>query len=85
MLSAREFVLQLRHLLFCIVQHTTEFIGEPQIGGGAVNCWAALQLRAQAFPATDLHLLQSSQGVAALCPRFGPERAERKCSFVISG
>ena len=50
MLSAGEFILQLRHLLFCIVQHAAKFIGEPQIGGGAVNCWAALQLRAQAFP-----------------------------------
>ena len=50
MLGAGKFVLQLRHLLFCIVQHAAKFIGEPQIGGGAVNCWAALQLRAQALP-----------------------------------
>src|SRR5947199_6341562 len=50
MLSAGEFIFELGHLLFCIVQHVTKFIGEPQIGGGAVNCWAALQLRAQAFP-----------------------------------
>ena len=50
MLSAGEFILQFRHLLFCIVQHTAKFIGEPQIGGGPVNCRAALQFRAQSFP-----------------------------------
>src|SRR5437899_9643580 len=50
MLGAGEFILQVRHLLFCIVQHAAKFIGESQIGRGAMNCWAALQLRAQSFP-----------------------------------
>src|SRR5207244_9507172 len=50
MLGAGEFILQLRHLLFGIVQHGAEFVRETQIAGGAVNCRAALQLRAQPFP-----------------------------------
>src|SRR5438552_6135513 len=50
MLSAGEFIFELGHLLLGTVQHTAKFVGEPQIGSGAVNCWAALQLRAQAFP-----------------------------------
>src|SRR5439155_25843985 len=30
--------------------HAAKFIGEPQVGRGAVNCWTPLQLRAQSFP-----------------------------------
>ena len=37
MLSAGEFILQLRHLLFSIVQDTAEFVRQPQIGGGALG------------------------------------------------
>ena len=47
MLSAGEFILQLRHFLFGVVQHGSEFVREPQIAGGAMNFRAAFQLRAQ--------------------------------------
>src|SRR4029077_97668 len=49
MLGAGVFVLELRHLLFCVIQHAAEFIRQPQIGGGTVNFWTTLQLRAQSF------------------------------------
>src|SRR6266481_3106826 len=47
MLSAGEFILQLRHLLLGIVEQAAEFVREPQIRGGAVNFRTTLQLRAQ--------------------------------------
>src|SRR6266403_1843881 len=49
MLSAREFILQLRHLLFGIVEYAAEFVRQAQVGGGTVDFRAALQLRAQPF------------------------------------
>src|SRR6266705_3578830 len=47
MLSAGEFILQLRHLFLCVVEHAAKLVRQPQVGGSPMNFRTALQLRSQ--------------------------------------
>src|SRR5512132_1125486 len=71
MLRAGEFIFELGHLLLGAVQHGTEFIRDPQIGGAAMAFRATLQLRAKPF----LELIY-------ICPNFLEERASYSIALV---
>src|SRR4029453_17438126 len=71
MLSTRELIFELGHLLLGAVQHGAEFVRDPQIGGAAVDFRGTLQLRAKPF----LQLIN-------ICPNLLEQRASYSIALV---
>jgi hypothetical protein len=71
MLSAGELIFELGHLLLGAVQHGAQLIRDPEIGSGAMNLRATLQVRAKSF----LQLLN-------ICPNLLEERASYSIALI---